>query len=192
MPPLPDRLLVPLTRRFRVSLARIDAQATPQLVALWNKLPAYDEASVAEFERRARPLFAATKTAAFSQSVGYYALTAGLRPPSLRPRDVAIEPDTRGPFIQTWAALKNGDSYEGAVAAGLSRAEALVTNFISSTSRQTGDAVYREFDVRPEWLREPEPDACDWCAEMAQNTYASAEACDFGHDRCSCIAVPSF
>lgn len=192
MRPLPARLLVPLTLRFRQTLARINAQSTPALVSLWNNLPGYDEANVAEFERRAAKTLTPTKTATVAHAVAFYALTAGVRPPSIIAQHVPVEPDTRGPFIQTWSALKHGDTYEGAVLAGAARAEALVTNFISSTSRQTGAEVFRAFDVRPEWIRDPEPDACDWCLEAAQSTYSSAEATDFGHDRCSCIGVPAF
>lgn len=190
--PLRSHLVVPLTRRFRLALAHIDAQSTPKLVAAWSKLPAYDEANVARFEREARTALTTAKNATVHHSVGYYSMLAGIRPLAIQPADIPVEPDTRGPFIQTWSALKHGDTFEGAVAAGASRVEAMVTNFISSASRQTGGEALKRVDVVVGWSRDPEPGACDWCLEAATTTYSSAEATDFGHDRCQCLGVPAF
>lgn len=191
--PLPKPVLAQLTRRFGLSLAQITTLAAPQLQALWAKLPGYDEAQIAEFERRAGPIIATAKQATVHHAAGFYALAAGIRPPSITPNHVDVTPDLRGPFIQTWSALKHGDTEDGAIAAGFSRVEAMAANFVASASRLTGDAVYSQANVEPQgWQREPEGNACDWCLEMAQNTYRSADSCDFGHDRCQCIAVPAF
>lgn len=184
---------MPLTVRFRDALAHIGAQSTPRLQRIWAALPGYDEANIAQFEREVAAILATAKNAAVAHSGGYYALLAGVRPPPLNADAISVEADTRGPFIQTWSALSNTGDEEGAIAAGASRVEAMVTNYISSSSRLTGDAVYQRADVGTQgWVREPEPGACDWCLEAATTTYSSSEATDFGHDRCQCIGVPAF
>lgn len=191
--PLPDHLVRPLTARFRTSLAQISATSAPKLRKLYEQLDEHNDAQVAGFTKSAQPIVTAAKKATVQQAAGYYALIAGIRPPSVQPADVDVEADLRGPFIQTWQAYSNGASNGDALGAGTNRAAAAIANFVASTSRLTGDEVYGQANVRVEiWLREPEGNACDWCLEAAQGTYTSAEATDFGHDNCMCIGVPSF
>lgn len=191
--PLPDHLVRPLTARFRTSLAQISATSAPKLRKLYEQLGEHNDAQVAGFTKQAHPVVTAAKSATVARAAGYYALIAGIRPPSITAAHVDVAADLRGPFIQTWSALSNGTADDDAVTAGANRAEAAAINLVASASRLTGDQVYEQANVRVEsWFREPEGDACDWCLEAAQGTYTTAEATDFGHDRCMCVAVPNF
>jgi len=135
----------------------------------------------------------AAKFAAVRQAAGYYTLTAGVRAIGVKAATIAVEPDTRAPFIATWLALKNGDPIETAVEHGASRLDALSTDFIVSSARQTGDAVIEKSGLKIiGWERIPDDDACPWCEEVAPGFYHSAESADFGHSNCGCSAEPLY
>lgn len=191
--PLPAHLRAQLTLRFQQTLAAIGATSSPKLQRAWNALPAYDEANIAEFIRKATPATDAAKQAAVRSAAGFYALTAGVRPVAIPPEDVLVDPDLRAPFIATWRALKMGEAFESAVASGLARAEAVVVNLVTSSAMQTGDVVAQRANLRiSHWERIPDGGACPWCLEVAPGFYHSAETADFGHDRCGCTAEPVF
>lgn len=191
--PLPARLRASLTQRFQLVLAAIGETSSPKLARMWEQLPAYDEANIEEFARKATPVMTAAKFAAVRQAAGYYALAAGVRPVGVKPDDVLTEFDPREPFISTWNALKGGLPFEVAVAAGLGRADALVRDFVTSSARQTGDIVVERTGTKVVgWERVPDGGACPWCLEVAPGFYHTAESADFGHERCGCTAEPIF
>lgn len=184
-------LRAPLTQRFQLVLAAIGQASSPKLARMWNNLPAYDKANIEEFARKATPVMTSAKFAAVRQAAGYYALIAGVRPVVVKPDDVAVDFDPRDPFISTWNALKSGVPFEAAVLAGLGRTDALVRDFVTSSSRQTGDVVFQRANVKVAgWERVPDGGACPWCLEVAPGFYNSAESADFGHERCGCSAAP--
>lgn len=183
-----QRLL--LTRRYQTATALIGDRAATLTAHHW-KAVGHDEANIPEFAHRAAPAFNAAKTAAVQLSSGYYSLLTGRRPVGVNPRDVLIDPDVRAPFIAYWNALKGGAG-DDAVLSGIARAEAIARNFAVSSGRRTGDVVMHRQGLRPgDWTRITDGGACAWCEEVAAQTYSSAEAADFGHDRCGCTAVPN-
>lgn len=191
--PLPAHLRRPLTVRFQQSLRRISNASTPALTRAWNGLQAYNEDDIATFASESAPTLNAAKFAAVRQAAGYYALTSGVRTVGVQATSIAVEPDTRAPFIATWLALKNGAPIEVAVENGASRLDALVDNLVVSSARQTGDEVVAKSGLRiVGWERVPDDGACPWCEEVAPGFYTSAESADFGHDRCGCSAEPIY
>lgn len=191
--PLAERLVGPATVRFRGALTRIANGTAPQLRAAWHQLARHDDEQIEEFERLARPIVTRAKAATVATAAGYYSLLAGVRPPPVTPDHVDVQPDLRGPFYQSWKTLATNGDEQAALLAGANRAAATITNLVASTSRLTALPVYERRGVLVQaWYREPEPDACDWCVEMASNPYSSADATDFGHDNCACIGVPEF
>lgn len=193
MPPLPDRLRQPLTRRFQTTLALLAARGTAPIQRAWDDLDTYDETSVDTLAVAAERPLETVKTATVRQSTGYYSVLSGRPAPRIGLAEVAVVAAMRDPFIATWRALASGNNYDAAVAAGRARIEAVVTNFTTSTARQTGGVFVAKTGLRTVgWERITNASACDWCEEVSAQLYSSAESADFGHDRCSCSAVPLF
>lgn len=198
---LAAHLLTPLTRRFQLVLASIGATSSPKLARMWNALPAYDEENIEAFARAAQPVMTSAKFAAVRQAAGYYALAAGVRPVGVDPEAVLVEPDMRAPFISTWLALKSGQPYESAVAAGLGRTDAVVRNLVASSAVQSGDEFADRAGLALFWERIPDNKACAWCLEVSPGPilksgfagYITAESADrVRHDRCGCTVSPVF
>lgn len=193
MPPLASHLVAPATARYRTLLNRITNGSAPKLRAAWENLDQHDRAQIAEFEKRAHPIVTTAKAATVTAATGYYTVIAGIRPQPIRPHDVDVQPDLRGPFIQFWKTLSVSGDEKVALLAGANRAAATIANLVSSTSRLAATPIYDRAGVRAQaWQRDPEPDACDWCLDAAAGAYSSADATDFGHDNCACTAVPEF
>lgn len=193
MPRLPNHLRGPLTRRFQTSIATAVDRTTPALHRIWDDLDDYDEDSVAALTKSAAGPMQALKTHAVTQALGYYTVLAGIRPPSVPAGEISTTANLRDPFISVWQALQSGNSFTDALAAGRARIDAVVSNFANSTARQTGDVFVAKarLEVRS-WERITDAGACDWCEEVSGETYSSADAADFGHDRCACTAAPTF
>lgn len=182
-----------LTRRFQHVLRTIGDNTGARLRPSWDALDRYDEDQIPEFTRSTAPFLDAAKVAAVHHAVAFYALTAGIAPIAIKAASVAVEPDVRAPFIATWRALKGGAPLEDAVAAGSSRLDGVARDFVTSSSRQTGDLVVENAGLKVVgWERVPDDGACPWCEEVAPGFYHSAESADFGHDNCGCTAEPIY
>lgn len=106
---------------------------------------------------------------------------------------MASKVDAREPFISTWLALKGGAALTEAIAAGSARVDAMVGDYVTSSARQTGDAVVEKSGLKiVGWERIPDDTACDWCLEVSPGFYTSAESADFGHNNCGCTAEPIY
>lgn len=183
-----DAELVALTRRFHVLMGTVTARTMAAVAAGWDGLGSYDEADVARFERRVAPATTAGKTAAVRLATGFYSTVAGVRPAALTLTAVAVVFEARTPFLAHWHALKEGRQWPEAQLAGRARAEAMASKLVVSSSRRTGDLA---LPGHQRWRRSTGGDACDWCLEAAGKVYSSAEAADFGHDKCGCVATPA-
>lgn len=191
MPSLPNHLRLPLTRRFQQSIATVTERTAPSVQRVWDGLDNYDEESIPTLAAKSAQSMSTLKAASFTAASGFYATLTGRQARNLRAAHVSAEAAFRDPFIATWRAFKEGRSYDEAVAAGRSRVEAIVANLANSTARQTGDAFVRTAGIKADgWERVTNPGACEWCQQVAGNTYGSADSADFGHDRCGCTAVP--
>lgn len=184
---------LPLIRRHQSVLAAIVARITPSIQRAWMGLGSYDEADIPTFTRQTATALTASKTATVAAAVGFYALLSGARPPAVAATEIAAVPQMSDPFISVWQALAAGRPNEEALAAGHSRLEAVATDFVNTTARQTGDIFTARAGLRTNgWERVPNLGACDWCRQVAGETYRTANSADFGHSRCACSAVPRF
>lgn len=175
-----------LTHRFRSRIDAISAQTSNVVVGAWQSLPDYEEARVREFARRVQPVTVGSKAAAVALGVAFYTTLATARPIPVSPRQIPLDYDPRAAFVAYWNALGNGRPWVEAVQAGENRAASTADGLIVSSSRLTGDHVL----PKSQWTRAAAGNACDFCQEAANGTYNSAEAADFGHERCSCTAIP--
>lgn len=181
------------TRRFQHVLRTIGDNTGARLLPAWDALSSYGEDQIPQFTRSTAPILDAAKTASVRHAVAFYALTAGVAPVAIRLEDIAVQPDMRAPFIATWLALKGGASLDESVTAGTSRLDAVARDFVTSSSRQTGDLVVEHAGLRiVGWERVPDDSACDWCLEVSPGFYHSADSADFGHNNCGCTAEPIY
>jgi hypothetical protein len=185
--PLSDEQL----RRYRRQVDARRRRTAAALAALWDRLDRYDDETRDLYVTRAAPILAGAKASTVALSAAMFAWAVDLRrPPPVRPRDVLVPTRTDHPFLAFWHALKEERPRPEAVAAGRSQAEAVGADFVQQTARRTGDAAARAANVRVRYERRPESSACEWCQDVARETYRTAESADFGHDRCFCDVVP--
>lgn len=179
-------------RAYKRQIAVYRDRTAATLVAAWDRLPAYNEDDIEAFTRSTAAPVAAARTAAVSLSAAFFAVALGTRPVGVNPRDIDVVPDLRGPFRATWHALTTGRPYEDAVTVGRSTSQAVGFDFVQHTARRTGDHVAAASGREVRWQRVPGANSCPWCIDMAAgNTWPTAEAADFGHERCDCDAVPA-
>jgi hypothetical protein len=174
-----------LLRSYMARQETIAAAGGAVMVRAWDQLDSFDEANIARFRELALPATLALTNRAGALSAAY--LAALLREPvvaATRP----VEPDFRGPFTRLWGAIGRGESFDDALMAGSSRAEASGRNAVVSTARRVGDQL--ESDQIVGWRRVLDADPCEWCVSVSGQTYKSAESADFGHDRCGCGVTP--
>lgn len=186
---LSDAEVEQLTARHKLVIARIIARSSVGLLAAWDALNSWDSDDVPRYAQLVAPIVAPARAAAVTQSTAFYASVFGVRPPAL---SSGIGPEfapERG-FTALWHALSQGRPFDEALAAGRAASEAHLARTIVSTSRLTGDVVAERSGKRVRWRRVPDGDACPFCVTASLQTYLSSQTADFGHDRCSCAAVP--
>lgn len=179
-----------LTTRYQTRTAAIGERTARDLSRLWLDV-GYDFAAVDEFTAEAVTLTAPPKATTVRLASAFYGFLMDARPQAIRPDAIAVPEAWRDPSIAFWRAINSGRPYEEAIAAGRARAEAVARNLIVSTGRRTGDHIAEANRYPTRWRREPDGNACAWCQSLTVETWDSAEAADFGHDRCGCTPVPA-
>lgn len=183
---LTDTQTAGLTHRFRARIDILSARTSNAVAGAWQSLPDYEDHRVPEFAHRVRPVTAGSKAAAVALGVAFYSTLATARPIPVSSRSIPLDYNPRAAFIAYWNALGNGRPWVEAVQAGENRAVGNANGLVVSAARLTGDRVLPD----SRWGRVAAGNACEFCQEAADGTYSSAEAADFGHEHCSCTAVP--
>lgn len=185
-----DRVVI---RRFQLLQRRTADRASLLFTSAWDDLDGYDEADIEAFTRRITPAATAAKAAGVAAGVALYSYLIRRPPIAISPTDIGVTVDPRGPFVTAWHALSQGRPFTEAIASGRSVADASAVDLVVSSSRRTGDAVTAAAGTSVAyWNRETDPDACQWCVDVATQTYTSADTADFGHERCGCTPFPVF
>lgn len=173
-----------LLARYRRRIDRYLIAAADIMVAAWLELASLDEEDIGRLTTLAGPAMNGVGERTANLAAGVASLIVD------RPTTgslTVVEPDWRGPFTYGWKALGNGLSFDEALRSGAGRAEAAGRNAVASTARKAAGAGAPD---TTRWRRQLDADPCDWCVLVADRGYGSAEAADFGHDRCGCLAVP--
>lgn len=174
-----------LTARYMARTEVLADAAGAAMAAAWDDLGGYDEPDITRLAATARPVALEYAAAAAAISSAYLSLLLDVPPPGVtRP----VEPDWRGPFTHHWGALANGETWDAALEAGRSRADAAGRQSVISTGRRVGDQL--STDRVAGWRRVLSADPCPWCISVAGQDYATAASADFGHDRCHCGVTP--
>lgn len=182
-----------LTRRYQTHLGAVIDRAVPLVASAWLALPDYRDADREAFTVAIAPTIDATKAAARTLAAGYFATVLATPAPVIPLDALAATYNTDGPFLAVYKALNDGLTLTDAAAVGGRQAEASTANLAISTARQTGDEFTRRTGITVEqWERVAEADCCPWCEDLDGVVFSSAEAADFGHDRCKCVPEPAF
>lgn len=182
-----------LLHRYKAQIAIYRNRTAAQLAAAWDDLATFNEMDMDTYAGAVATPLAGAKAAAVSLSAAFFAVTLRIPPIGVRADDVPLEPNLIAPFHAAWHARAMGRPDVEARAVGRSTAEANGFDFVQSSARRTGDVVAEKANRRVRWNRQPGADSCEWCTspDVAGQDYASAEAADFGHERCDCDVIPA-
>jgi hypothetical protein len=184
----PDRLA--LTARRRVLLGGIRTTTATAVGRVWSALPDHTAAGQPVFAAKAGPDIVAGQSKAISLSVAYVAAVTGVAPQLDRQAVLAgAAVDLASPFYAFGAHLNDGEDPEEALAAGLDAAMSMASDGVTWASRSAGSA-FDHSDRVTGWERIPDGGACDWCIEVADQTYLTADTASFGHANCGCEVEP--
>lgn len=188
---LPTSQRLAITRRLQAQLTAIAERSVVPVDRAWLALNDYRDEDAARFTKAVGPSTSAASTAARSIATGYYGAVLGVPAPAISAAELAVAFDALAPFIATRKAVADGYPLDEAAVIGRSTAHAQVRNLTISTARRTGDVFVEKSGVRIRgWERNAEAKACPWCASKDGLIFHTAEAGDFGHDRCNCTVSP--
>lgn len=180
--------------------AHIEAQArlravTVQVVAsAWDRLPNYDEESVAPFLALVVPFVLVAQRQSVALTTAFLARALRRSPAGVdvsRLVGAAIRNGTapevvyRRPFVQVWSALKDHTPYETAVAAGRERAMGAAAMDVQNTMRHTLRLVGDADPLILGYQRVPDSDACPFCILISGRRYRTDQLLEV-HPRCGC------
>ena len=179
--------------------AQIRGVTVAAIQKAWDSLPGYDKSNVAEFLDLAVPLVTAAQRNAASVTNAYVGRVSGNGPSKLALSAVtgaAVRKGTspkdvyRRPFVDVWSALKRGDAYELAVAAGRARAAGSAAMDVQLAQRATLGAVSDAQRIRG-YQRVADAGACTYCQAIDGAFVKSADAMAL-HNGCGCTLEPLF
>lgn len=187
-----------LTEAHITSQERLRTMAAAGVTAAWAGLPGYDEKDVPSFLARALPVVLGAQRASVALTRAFVARHLAARPVDIDP-DRLVGAAVRGgtapqevyhrPFVNVWAALKDGTLYEDAVRGGLARAASTAEMDVQLSSRATFAAVAQADTSIRGYQRVPDAGACPYCLAIAGAFVKSADASPL-HNRCGCSLVP--
>lgn len=178
-----------LVRSYQDQLHRTGTHLSTVASTHWADLGQWNEADVARLTDQLAPAATVATQHAMSLAHGFVALAAGLEIANIN--FDPYEPDWSPAFQTTWKALADGHDFAAAQEIGLSTIASLAFDTVQSSARSATNQIDRQEPRITGWDREPDASACDWCIEVAGQTYRSADSADFGHDRCGCAVVPA-
>lgn len=178
---------------------RLRARIVAAFAGAWGRMPGYDEADVPAWLAFAVPASLAAQRQSLAVTNAMLARAAGRAPLPLDtagvlaglrggadPREVQ-----RRPFVTVWTALKAGDAYSDAVAAGLARAQAGAAADVALAQRATMQAVQDADPGIRGWQRAADPGACEYCQAIDGAFVRRADASPL-HPHCGCTLEPIF
>lgn len=177
--------------RYRTVTRQYRTRTAAALALLWDRLGSYEESDISRYATQAAPVLDGAKRSAVALSAAFFSGATGIRVQGVRPDVVIVTPRIDHPFHAAWHAVNMGRDWSDALQVGRSQAQAVGVDFVQSVTRRTGDAVAARTGRDVRWRRVPRPDTCAWCATVSGQLYRTAESADFGHDRCSCVVVPT-
>jgi hypothetical protein len=176
-------------------LRRLLAQAVG---TTWNDLQGHDRANVDEWLSRVLPMVDTTQRASAALTEAFIAQVRERPPLGLDQNELiggAVRNGTppevvyERPFITYWGGLKEGLSYQDALAKAGERATSTAAMDVQLSMRATADAVGRADNGIYGYVRRADPTACDFCATVDGAYVKHADASPL-HNHCGCGLEP--
>lgn len=176
-----------LIRRYQLQLVRTATMVGTAAQEAWARLGSWDRKDIARLADELAPLAGGAQAHAAALAAALAAMLKTLTVPTITPVD---EIDWSPAFHSYWGSLST-NSWEDALLIGGNAAAAVGFDGVQYAARDAARQVDAREPAITAWERVPDGEACDWCIEVAGQTYHSAESADFGHDRCGCSVVPA-
>lgn len=201
MPPSPESYAL-RNRSGQRQLANDVAATLSQTLA---RLPDLSDESLDHYVKRAYPVLVGGQRASANLAAAYSVALARLERPraptssevdlvaAMRSADVLVTPESRSlpaPVLRARALVADGQTRAQGLTAASSYAGALASNDLQAAQRvglQEGAATMSLGVVG--YRKDLDADACEWCAEVANEVYGNADAVPF-HDRDRCAVSP--
>lgn len=188
----------PLTLRYQQALAQLRDRAAVLVAAQWDRLGHYDQEDVAPFVDAAVPIVTAAQSRAIAFTDGYTARLLGRPPLGLATADLigaavrnGADPATvyGRSFITVWTALKNGDTWQAAVAAGRARIDSTARMDVALSTRAAARQIGQDDDRIVGYQRVPDGDSCEFCDIVSGQRYTTDDLMPL-HNNCGCTVEP--
>lgn len=180
---------VALVKRRQQLLTQLRAVTGTQLSRRWLTLPGYTKDQERQWVAAVTLFVVAAQHRAAGVQVAYlqHLLAVQIAVDFDIVRDTAAI-DVTQPFTAFANALDSGLSVAAAIEAGRARAEGVGESSVQWASRAANKAVDDERIIG--WTRTVTPRSCEWCRNVAHETYRTADSASFGHLRCDCGVDP--
>lgn len=180
-----------LVQAYIAAQAALRARAGAQMASRWDGLPSYNRADVPSFLAVALPLARAVKMASVRITATFIAQRLRIAALGINANDVVIRNGAAPadvyarPFVNVWTDLKQGKSFEAAVAAGRNRATSAVQMDAQLAMRDTLSVVGARDKRILGYRRVPDAGACDFCKLIAGQRYTTDQLMPV-HNHCGC------
>lgn len=180
---LSDAAVIDLTLAYLDQLDLLSRAVGEAIRDVFEAMPAYDRAQLADFIQEVRPMALAGASEGSDLASAYLAELHGAMPGAVD-FDLTL-PSLDGPFLRHWHDLAEGYSWEHSRDAGAGQAEML------GQDSARGGAAQRSANPGVKvigWQRVVQPGACEWCQVVATKFYKTKESGAFrGHTGCRCL-----
>lgn len=187
-----------LARAHILGQERLRELVERAVTVAWAGLPGYDERDVDPFVAQVAPVVLAAQHQSVALTDAYLARALGRQPLGLNAGQLTgpaarngTTPDEewRRPFITVWTALSRNRPYDGAVAAGLHRAQGMAAMDVQLSMRGTVAAITEADDSIVGYQRVTDGKACTLCQIASTQRYHRGDLLPI-HTHCGCGVVP--
>lgn len=177
---------------------RLRRAAGNAVARAWQELPHHDRPNVSEFLARVLPIVSGAQAQSVAITNGYLAMAMDRAPLDL-PEDQLTGAAVRNgaapatvyerPFIELWAALKQGTDWVIAAEAAQARAVSAASTDVQLSMRATADAVGELDTGIYGYERVTDGNACLLCQIASTQRYHRANLMPI-HNHCGCSVAP--
>ena len=181
-------------RRSRAAPRSWTAETVRQLVL---RLTSVDDDAAAVYAAQHARLVSAGQVMSARLAMAFLGATWRVAPPAVDPARAlapvlvtAETPSATSPIIRVRTRLAEGDPWPAALTVAASYGAGLAIGDVQAAMRRGLDATAEAHRRRVRWAKDLSASACEWCQDVATQTYGSADAVPF-HPGDTCGVVPT-